>query len=251
MFHDGRACPSLNSALQRFAIVTLLLLQLLVLLSKVLSDLTIAESTASRIDALLGPFLIFPALFCCKVCQSLLRHAVLLNKALTLGFAASPSRQLLLSEGSVVPLLVFERLMVGGPDVRLCLNLFTLDIAFTSGFVAFALQQTHTHGLEFVLAALEHVQTVDIAVGEAGNVGATDRVAFLRNDAGVIAVLDARALVVVEDGGGLSDCLDVVSADCGGAEDDVEEDFFCHQGACLRYTCQTSEDIQGCSDDLP
>jgi hypothetical protein len=68
MFHDGRVCLSSNSALQGFAIVALLLLQLLVLLSKVLSDLTVAESTASRVNVLLGLFLIVPALFCCKVC---------------------------------------------------------------------------------------------------------------------------------------------------------------------------------------
>jgi hypothetical protein len=67
VFRHGRMRLQLDGALQGFAIVTLLLLQLLMLLFKVLSDLTIAESTASRVDALLGLFLIFPALFCCKV----------------------------------------------------------------------------------------------------------------------------------------------------------------------------------------
>ena len=56
-----------NSALKGFAIITLLLLQLLVLLSEVLSDLTIAESTASGVDALLSLLLVIPALFYCKV----------------------------------------------------------------------------------------------------------------------------------------------------------------------------------------
>jgi hypothetical protein len=67
VFRHGRMRLQLDSALQGFAIVTLLLLQLLVLLSKVLSDLTVAESTASRIDALLRLLFIVPALSCCRV----------------------------------------------------------------------------------------------------------------------------------------------------------------------------------------
>jgi hypothetical protein len=67
VFRHGRMRLQLDSALQGFAIVTLLLLQLLVLLSEVLSNLTIAESTASRVDALLGLCLVVPALFCCRV----------------------------------------------------------------------------------------------------------------------------------------------------------------------------------------
>jgi hypothetical protein len=66
VFHHGHVYLQLNSALQRLAIITLLLLQLLVLLSEVLSDLTIAESTASGVDALLSLLLIIPALFYCK-----------------------------------------------------------------------------------------------------------------------------------------------------------------------------------------
>jgi hypothetical protein len=66
VFREGHVYLRSNSALQGLAIITLLLLQLLVLLSEVLSDLTIAESTASRVDALLNLLLIVPALFCCK-----------------------------------------------------------------------------------------------------------------------------------------------------------------------------------------
>lgn len=63
MFRHGHVCLSSNSALQGLAITALLLLQLLMLLSEVLSDLTVAESTASRIDALLGLLIIvIPAL---------------------------------------------------------------------------------------------------------------------------------------------------------------------------------------------
>lgn len=57
----------LDSTLQRFALVAFLLLQLLVLLAEVLGNLTTAESTASRVDALFGLLLIIPALFFCKV----------------------------------------------------------------------------------------------------------------------------------------------------------------------------------------
>jgi len=71
VFRHGHACLLSNSAFQRLAIIALLLLQLLVLLSEVLSDPTIAESTASRIDALLSLVFIIPALLCSRISQSL------------------------------------------------------------------------------------------------------------------------------------------------------------------------------------
>jgi hypothetical protein len=66
VFREGHVYLQSNSALQGLVIITLLLLQLLVLLAEILSDLTIAESTASRVDALLSLLLIIPALFCCR-----------------------------------------------------------------------------------------------------------------------------------------------------------------------------------------
>lgn len=56
----------LDGALQRLALVALLLLQLLMLLAEVLSNLTIAESTASGVDALFRLLFIVPALFFCE-----------------------------------------------------------------------------------------------------------------------------------------------------------------------------------------
>ena len=148
---------------------------------------------------------------------------------LTFRLAASPSVQLFLSECSIVPLFVLKTLLIIDPDVCLGFHLFTFNIAFSRGFISFCLEQTHADGLEFVLAAFEHVETVDVAIGEASDIGAADRVTFTGDNAGVVAVLDAGTFVVVEDGGGLVDGLDVVFADCGGAEDDLEEDFLGHQ----------------------
>ena len=75
MFRHGRVCLSLDSTLQGLAIITLLLLQLLMLLSEILSDLPVTESAASRIDALLGLLFIVPALLCCKDVSLLLQSS--------------------------------------------------------------------------------------------------------------------------------------------------------------------------------
>lgn len=168
---------------------------------------------------------------------ALIQYSGLLEKRLTLRLAARPSGQLLLSESGVVPLLVLEALNAVGPDVGLGLDLFAFDVAFSGGFIALGLQQTYAHSLELVLVALEHVKAVDVSVSQAGDVGTANRVAFLRNDTRVIAVLNTRTLVIVEDGRSLSDGLDVVSADCGSAEDDVVEDFLGHQGAFRGVNC--------------
>ena len=60
----------LDSALQRLALIALLLLQLLVFLAEVLGNLAIAESTASGVNALRRLLLIVPALLYCECVSS-------------------------------------------------------------------------------------------------------------------------------------------------------------------------------------
>lgn len=78
----------LDSALQRLALIALLLLQLLVFLAEILSNFSIAESTASGVNALLALLLIVPALLCCECVSG--DQIGLFEKRLTLRLTARP-----------------------------------------------------------------------------------------------------------------------------------------------------------------